>query len=55
MFLSMTPIGRCKYKGKASVICSPELPLDFMSAATVLVNHVCRTVSANEKGNDLCR
>lgn len=37
------------------MICSPELPLDFMSAATVLVNHVCRTVSTNEKENDLCR
>ncbi len=37
------------------MICDPELPLDFMSAATVLVNHVYMTVSANEKGNDLCR
>lgn len=50
MSRSMTPIGRRENGCKAGVICSPELPLDFMSAATVLVNHVCRTVSANEKG-----
>lgn len=35
------------------MIYSPELSLDFMSISTVLVNDVCRTVSANEKGNDL--
>lgn len=31
------------------MICSPGLPLDFMSAATVLVNHVCGTVSTMKK------
>lgn len=31
------------------MICSPALPLDFMSAATVLVNHAYGSVSTMKK------
>lgn len=55
MSLPVTAICHRTRRSNGGVICGPEMPLAFMAAAAVLVNLVFRTVSANEKGDDLCR